>query len=133
MTAATRNTEELVTVERRGAVAIVTLNNPKALNALTAPMGEKFVDVRNTNVTLRLISLQPYNLNPNLPLHITYNLNQTMPLHIYQIVHPSTLGICRSPEVNCRSVKACFFIMLVLFRCADEKPTFSPFSFSSGC
>jgi len=45
MTAATRNTEELVTVERRGAVAIVTLNNPKALNALTAPMGEKFVDV----------------------------------------------------------------------------------------
>jgi enoyl-CoA hydratase/carnithine racemase len=32
-------------VERRGAVAIVTLNNPQALNALTAPMGDRFVQV----------------------------------------------------------------------------------------
>ena len=73
-----------------------------------------------------MYEIQPYTLNPNLPLHITYNLNPTMPLHIYQIVHPSTLGICRSPEVNCRSVKACFFIVLSIFRCADKKPTFSP-------
>ena len=44
-TAAVNRTEELVTVERQGAVAIVTLNNPASLNALTAPMGDQFVDV----------------------------------------------------------------------------------------
>ena len=44
------NATPLVTFERPGdgRVGVLTLNDPKLLNAMTAPMGDQFVDVIDT-------------------------------------------------------------------------------------